>query len=109
MGNKKEAKPENEKILNLLHMARKAGVVKLGFDASQRSCFQGKAKLILTAGDLSARQKQNIQSMADAYNVKFVEFASKQILGVSLNLRDVGILCIEDRNFASGIIKQFNK
>jgi len=106
MVEKEKSKEMNEKVLNLLHIARKAGVVQLGFGACQRLCFQGKAKLILVAKDLSDKQKKNLKKMADAYNVKFFEFGSKQFLGNSFNLRDVGIICIEDKNLTNGIVKQ---
>ena len=106
MVEKEKSKEMNEKVLNLLHMARKAGSVQMGFGACQRSCFQGKARLIIVAKDLSEKQKMNLKKMADAYNVKFFEFGTKQFLGNSFNLRDVGILCVEDKNFTNGIVKQ---
>lgn len=93
-----------EKVLNLLHLCRKAGKLETGFDACQRSCSQGRSNLLLMAEDLSSRQKSNLRNIADANNVKLVEFGSKEILGNSLKLRDVGIISVEDKNFARGIV-----
>ncbi|KQC06574.1 MAG: hypothetical protein APR54_07020 [Candidatus Cloacimonas sp. SDB] len=60
--------------------------------------------MLLMAEDLSSRQKSNLRNIADANNVKLVEFGSKEILGNSLKLRDVGIISVEDKNFARGIV-----
>ncbi|MFC1887516.1 L7Ae/L30e/S12e/Gadd45 family ribosomal protein [Candidatus Cloacimonadota bacterium] len=104
----KEIKPQvvSEKVLGLLHLARKAGALEFGFDACQRACMRGKVKLILTARDLSGRQKQSLKTLAEANNVKYREFGSKQMLGNAFNLRDVGVISVKDRNFASGIVSK---
>ena len=94
-------------VTGLLHLARKAGKVIFGFDACQRSCLNAKAKLILAAKDLSSRQRSSLKTLAEANNIKFLEFGTKRFLGESFKQRDVGIICIEDRNFANGIVKKF--
>ncbi len=96
---------KNEKVLNLLHMARKAGALTFGFDACKRSCFQGTAKLILLTLDLSKNQKIEMIKAANAYNVKWTEMGTKEIFGEAFKTRDLGIISVEDVNFAKGIIK----
>ena len=46
-----------DKVINLLHMARKARKLKSGYDACERSCFSNNAKLLIYASDLSERGK----------------------------------------------------
>ncbi|MCD4796774.1 MAG: hypothetical protein K8R49_06375 [Candidatus Cloacimonetes bacterium] len=41
--------------------------------------------------------------MADAYNTKIIELGSKKFFGESFKMRDIGIICVEDSNFARGI------
>jgi ribosomal protein L7Ae-like RNA K-turn-binding protein len=107
MDKKEKSQKMTEKVLGLLHLARKAGALKFGFDACQRSCQRGKARLIIAAADLSKRQKSSLLTVAEAQNIKYLEFGSKQMLGDSFNLRDVGIICVEDKNFASGVVQKF--
>jgi hypothetical protein len=64
------------KIINLLHLARKSGKLQFGFDACEKSCFKGKSRL-----------------------------GTKKLFGESFKTRDVGIISIEDHNFAKGIIR----
>ena len=105
---KKEIRQDLEtRVIGLLHLARKAGVVVTGFDACQRSCMKGSARLILVAKDLSGRQKSSLKAIAEAQNIKYLEFGTKQFLGDSFKVRDVGIICVEDKNFANGIVQKF--
>jgi ribosomal protein L7Ae-like RNA K-turn-binding protein len=108
MENKEKSQEYKEKITGLLHLARKAGKVIFGFAACERACLSGKASLILAAKDLAERQKTSIKIVAEANNVKYLEFGSKRYLGDAFKVRDVGIICVQDRNFASGIVKKFN-
>ena len=96
---------KEEKVLNLLHMSRKAGKLTLGFDACERSCHSGHSKLILVASDLAEKQKLKITSVAEAYNVKWVEIGTKKLLGEAFNTRNLGIISVDDQNFAKGIKK----
>ncbi len=94
-----------DKIINLLHMARKAGKLKSGYDACERSCFSNNAKLLIYASDIAERTKNQLLNMANANNVKIVEFGSKSLFGREFKIRDIGIICIEDTNFAKGILR----
>lgn len=93
-----------EKVLNLLHLARKAGKLKYGFDPVERSCFRGDSKLVIYTNDIAERTKKKLLDMAYAYNIKAVEFGTKELLGKSFKVRDIGIISINDGNFAKGII-----
>ncbi|MBT3755268.1 MAG: hypothetical protein HOK80_01875 [Candidatus Cloacimonetes bacterium] len=94
-----------DKIMNLLHMTRKAGKLKSGFDACERSCFANNAKLLIYASDLAEKRKNHILNLANANNVKIVEYGSKSLYGKEFRIRDIGIICIEDANFAKGILR----
>lgn len=95
-----------DKVLNLLHMARKAGHLIFGFDACKRSCMAGKAKLLILAEDLAIRQKSDMINVSEACNVKWVEMGTKEKFGEAFKTRDLGIISIEDHNFAKGILKK---
>ncbi len=94
-----------DKIINLLHMARKARKLKSGYDACERSCFSNNAKLLIYASDLAEKRKNHLFSLANANNIKIVEYGSKSLFGTEFKIRDIGIICIEDANFAKGILR----
>jgi ribosomal protein L7Ae-like RNA K-turn-binding protein len=94
-----------DKVLNLLHLSRKAGKLIFGFDACERSCFSGNSRLIVLAEDLSERQLKGMISLAEAYNVKWVKLGTKKIFGDAFKMRDLGILSVDDPNFTKGILK----
>ncbi|MDP8203081.1 MAG: ribosomal L7Ae/L30e/S12e/Gadd45 family protein [Candidatus Tenebribacter mawsonii] len=95
----------DDKVFNLLHMARKAGKLKSGFDACERSCFANNAKLLIYTSDLAEKRKKHLLNLANANNVKIIEYGSKSLFGSEFKIRDIGIICIEDANFAKGILR----
>ncbi|MCF7793105.1 MAG: ribosomal L7Ae/L30e/S12e/Gadd45 family protein [Candidatus Cloacimonetes bacterium] len=95
-----------EKVLNLLHMARKAGHLIVGFDACKRSLMAGDAKLLILAEDLASRQKSEMINVSEACNVKWIEIGTKEKFGEAFKTRDLGIISVEDHNFAKGILKK---
>ncbi len=99
----KEKKMNEEKVIYLLHLARKAGKLKMGFDASKNSCENGVAKLLIIAENLSKNTKKKIMEIAYAYNVKAIKILSKKKFSESFNVRELGIICVEDTNFSNGI------
>lgn len=94
----------NNKIINLIHMARKAGKVEFGYDACSRAAMHHKCKLIICSEDLAENQCRKLKTLAEASNVKFLRFGSKKEFGEAFSRRDVAIIAIEDRNFANGIL-----
>ncbi len=94
-----------DKVMNLLHIARKARMLKSGYDACERSCFSNGAKLLIYASDLAERSKKHLLELANANNVKIIEYGSKSLFGNEFKIRDIGIICIEDANLAKGILR----
>ena len=97
----------NEKVLNLIHLARKAGHVNFGFDACKRACFNNSTKLLILAADLATKQKADMINVAESCNVKWIEAGTKAEYGESFKTRDLGIISVDDVNFAKGIRKWF--
>ena len=93
-----------DKILNLLHLARKAGKLQFGFDACERSCFSSQAKLVIYASDLSLNTRKNMIKIIQANNVKSIELSTKKNFGSAFKIRETGIITVNDSNFAKGIL-----
>ena len=96
---------KQQKVLNLLHLVRKAGKLKLGFDACERSILSGKSNLLLFCSDLSKNTQNRLQRLLTNYNTKSQKFGTKSFLGNAFKIKDLGVLSIEDKNFANGIIR----
>lgn len=96
---------KQQKVLNLLHLVRKAGKLKLGFDACERSVLSGKSKFLIYCSDLSKNTQNRLQNLLNEHKIKSQEFGTKSLFGNAFKTKDLGIISIEDKNFASGIIR----
>jgi Ribosomal protein HS6-type (S12/L30/L7a) len=98
-----------DKMIKLLHLARRARKLVFGFDACKRSVSAGHSHLIVLATDLVSRSKQEMISIAEAYDVQWLQAGTKNAFGSAFQARDIGIISVEDANFAKGIKKIFTE
>jgi len=87
-----------KEALNLLGLARRAGRLAAGRQAVRRNLDRG--KLLILAGDLSAREKVRWFNESKKYGLKVCEISKKDELGRALGMRPVGIILLTDRGFA---------
>lgn len=94
----------NNKLLSLLGIARRAGRLSLGFDASVDSVHRGQCKLLLLANDLSERTKNSIMKATNNSNIKtiFLDIPMAE-LGASVG-KLTGIIAVNDQGFANKMI-----
>ncbi len=92
------------KIYSMLGIARKGGNISIGYDAACLDIKDNKSKLVLIAADASDKTKKNIQFICDKYNIKYVEYGEKEILGKSLGKKVVSVLAVNDSNIASYLL-----
>lgn len=95
-----------EKIMNLIHMAVKARKVTFGCDAVIREAT--KEGLLILALDVSDRTKKKINNEISNKWISLCEWGQKQWFS-TLNGKEVGVIYINDRNFAQGIIRLINQ
>ena len=90
------------KALSLLGMARRAGKLTIGFDATVLSVRDRKAALAVLAADLSAKTEKNWRFEVQGEPVKIVRLtADKDQLGRAIGAaKPVGILTVCDNGFA---------
>ena len=96
---------KQQKVLNLLLLVRKAGKLILGFDACESSVLSGKSKFLIYCSDLSKNTQNRLQNLLAEHKIKSQEFGTKSLFGNAFKTKDLGIISIEDKNFASGIIR----
>ncbi|OQX71512.1 MAG: hypothetical protein B6D62_01860 [Candidatus Cloacimonas sp. 4484_275] len=104
MVEKSSASVKEKKVLNLLHLARKAGKLQIGFDACERSCLRNRAKLVIFAEDISKNNRRRILFVAKNSNTKAIAFGTKLLFGEAFKAKEIGIICVEDENFVKGLI-----
>ena len=100
----KKSGMKETKVFNLLHLARKAGKLQIGFDACERSCLRNRAKLVIFAEDISKNNRRRVQFLAKNSNTKVIAFGTKKLFAEAFKTKEIGIICVEDENFAGGLI-----
>jgi ribosomal protein L7Ae-like RNA K-turn-binding protein len=98
-----------DKMIKLLHLARRARKMVFGFDACKRSVSAGHSHLVILASDLVNRSKQEMIAIAEANGVQWLQAGTKDAFGSAFQARDIGIISVEDANFAKGIRKIFTE
>jgi ribosomal protein L7Ae-like RNA K-turn-binding protein len=91
-------------IVDLLHFARKAGKLIMGTAACEQSLQRHKAQVCILAEDASARTKKNIIRLSGQTPVLLC--SSKERLGAEFGRKELGIMIVEDGNFAHGIMRR---
>lgn len=92
------------KIYSMLGIARKGGKISIGFDVTCLDVKNNKSSLVLIAKDASDKTKENIKFLCDKYDIKYVEYGEKEILGKNLGRKVVSVLSVNDTNIASYLL-----
>ncbi len=92
-----------EKLIAILSLARRAGAVELGYDASARACLRGRARLLVLASDLGGTARRRAENLAQECGVERLELGDKETLGKALGYRDIGVVAVCDPHFARGL------
>jgi ribosomal protein L7Ae-like RNA K-turn-binding protein len=97
---------EINKMFNLLHLARKSGKVKFGYQETLRMIQAKKARLVLVANDISENTKKKLEKVLAGSHLELIMISSMQNISQQLSIKKTGILCVIDENFAKGISRQ---
>ena len=89
-----------EKLLSLLGLARRAGKVEPGFDAAVTAAREGKAALLVAAGDISPKTEKNLRYEGGPAGIPTVRIGTgMEALGRACGIR-AGVLAVTDKGFA---------
>ncbi len=89
-----------DKVLNMLGLARRAGKLGGGYDATVEKIKAGQARLVVTAGDISEKTLKNLKYEAGKQNVAVRQIAAGIAeLGRACGIR-AGIVVVNDEGFA---------
>jgi ribosomal protein L7Ae-like RNA K-turn-binding protein len=94
----------NDKLLQFLGIARRAGKLSLGNDAAIEAMRKGNTRLLLLASDLSPRTAGGIRSAAEDEDVELVQTkATMDEISMALGKR-TGVIAVNDAGFAKKLL-----
>lgn len=97
----------NDKILSLFSLSAKAGKIKSGEVAVENAVKEGKALLVVVAGDASDNTKKKYRNMCTYYHTPIHTYATKESIAKSIGKEYTAAVAVCDEGFAKGLMKQF--
>lgn len=99
-----------ERILNLMQFARKAGKLVLGHDATIRAINHKLVYLVITAGDTAPRTIRSMEMVLGSMDkpVSSIRFGKQSEFGRALGIPDTAVLGVLDRNFAAKMLQYWS-
>lgn len=95
----------NDRLLSLLGICRRAGMLVIGADPSVESINKHKSRLIIFADDFSQKSLKPVLSAAHSSNIKTFRInRSKDELSFALG-KLCGVLSVEDKGFADKMVQ----
>lgn len=98
----------NNKALNLIGLATKAGKTASGEFSTEKAVKSGHAFLVIVSEEASDNTKKMFSNMCTYYEVPICFFGKKEELGHSMGKVQRASLAILDEGFAKAIVKQMN-
>ncbi len=99
----------DNKLTGLLGICRRAGHLIVGFDAVKDLISANKAKIVLTAADLSEKTAKELHFQLKERRIPlFTLSADKEALAAALGFqKPIGVVATDDSGFAAAIRKYF--
>ncbi len=99
----------DSKLTGLLGICRRAGHLTVGFDAVKDLIFTNKAKIVLTAADLSEKTAKELRFQLGERRIPLYALSTdKNALATALGFqKPVGVVATDDSGFAAAIRKYF--
>lgn len=98
-----------DKALAFIGLAKKAGLLAIGADATAQATKKQKAVLIITSSDASDRSKNNAKKLAALANIKYMSVSyTMQELGTTAGCGAPGTIAFLDSGFAESFAKKLD-
>lgn len=100
-------KTAENKIINLMQFARKAGKIITGADACLRELNSRGLRLLIIAGDTSARSVSRIEAVVreNELKVSILRISTQEESSAALGVPFTGIYGITDKQFATRMLE----
>ena len=95
-----------DKILSMLGLSRKGGMLVSGEFSTEKAVKERKAKLVIVAEDASDNTKKLFSDKCRSYSVPLIFHGDKQSLGAALGQKERASAAILDEGMANAIMKK---
>lgn len=102
---KGKGRPE---VFRLLGLARRAGAVAPGTDATRRAIRRGEARLVLMAGDASGVQLNKIRKELNNRPIPQVTLGDRATLGAAIGKAPLAAVAVTDESLATRLLQDLN-
>jgi len=92
------------RVFSLLGLARRAGRVASGTDATRRAIRQGEARLVLLAGDASSVQKDKVVKAIKQHPIPHAVLGDRTTLGTAIGRAPVSAVAVTDESLAKRML-----
>ena len=99
------SKPAKDKVLSMLGLATRSRNVVSGGFATEQAVKSGKAYLVIIAEDASDNTRKKYSNMCEFYEVPYVYYSTKEVLGHAMGKEERTTLAVTDEGFADSIQK----
>ena len=99
------SKPAKDKVLSMLGLATRSRNVVSGGFATEQAVKSGKAYLVIIAEDASDNTRKKYSNMCEFYEVPYVYYSTKEVLGHAMGKEERTTLAVTDEGFADAIQK----
>lgn len=98
-----------DKILNLLGLAQRAGKVISGDFIVEKAMKRKDPKLVLFAGDCAANNEKKYTQLAETHQIPLHSIANKEALGTAIGKEVRVVVAVLDDGFAKAILKEIDR
>ena len=99
----------NDKVLSLLGLAKKAGKLKGGEYCVETEVKKGRAKLVIVAEDASDNTKKSYTDMCSFEKVPVIFYGNKETIGKCIGCEERAAVVLTDEGFANAVNKQISQ
>lgn len=97
---------QNNPILSLLGLCRKAGRLSVGTEAVSTSIKKNKARLVVIASDISAKSEKELRFLAKNKDTRIIRINDDLLsLAHSIGIK-AGIVSVDDDGFAKAVLER---
>lgn len=97
-----------DRVLNQISIAMKAGKLASGEFACEEAIKDGSGYLCIIASDASDNTKKSFSNSCDFYNVKLVEYGTKESLGHAIGKEFRASIVVRDENLSLSILNKMS-
>lgn len=98
-----------QKVLNLLGLAQRAGKLMSGDFIVEKMVKRQLVPLLLLAGDCASNNRKKYLQLAETYEIPLREILDKEKLGTAIGKEKRVIILVNDKGFAKALLAEIDK